>query len=767
MKRAPLLLALLLTTPAAAAETWLRVEAPSSNLRAQLPARAIDYGSFVWMPEAGAPPGPLGAQVQRSVDPFDLSIDGVRVDPAAAASSSDPWRRGAAHAGPDFRLVQLNGPPRAADLDALRAANVRPVRYLAPFTYIVWATQAEVAGLAARNAAVRWSGDFLPAQRVPAPSRDLDAGPTRAMALIDAASADATIAALAPARLVERTPLTPDLTLVELELAGSSYLAAANVAGVYTLQRIEGGGGPRGEMSNQSVVGGHDAGNLVFPGYADWLAAAGLSGAGVKVSIVDGGIRTTHTDLIGNMVACTGVEGSCATASDNHGTHVAGAVAGSGISGVRDSAQFLRGQGVAPDASLIQQRYAPFLGAGPGSMIANGMLRIYKDAAVSGAQLANNSWGPTGTPQGYDIPTMQVDMIARDANPALAGSQPVLTVWSIMNGNGDRNTGICAPSSLGSPDEAKNLFAVGSTRMQTSGGAQITQIFDVSANSAHGPACDGRQVPHVVAPGCSTDSTSSAGDSSFTTMCGTSMASPVVSGASALYWQRHRAIHGRDPSPALVKAMFTAAAKNLTGFLDADGRVMPQRPNRFAGWGRLDLDAVINPGVDVWLHDQELVLAGTGATFDVDVEVDDPAKPIRIMLAWTDAPGPGTGGTTPAWTNDLDLNVTLGAQSWRGNVFDAASGWSATGGSADGKNNLEGVFLSPEQHAGGAFSINVLAANIAADALNPWVPVSPRQDFALVCYNCRASTVLPERLFSDGFDGAAPIDELFADGFEG
>ena len=280
------------------------------------------------------------------------------------------------------------------------------------------------------------------------------------------------------------------------------------------------------------------------------------------------------------------------------------------------------------------------------------------------------------------------------------------------------------------------------------------------------PACDGRLLPHIVAPGCSTDSTGSASDSSFALLCGTSMASPVVSGASALYWQRYRSLHGRDPSPALIKAVFTAAAKNLTGFLDADGGVMPQRPNRYSGWGRLDLNAVINPGVDVWLFDQDLVLPATGSTWVVDLQADDPAQPVRIMLSWTDAPGPGTGGTTPSWTNDLDLNVGVGVESFRGNVFDPSSGWSATGGSADAKNNLEGVFLSPTQHAGGSFSINVLAATIAADALNPWTPTTPRQDFAIVCYNCKPSAGLPDALFADGFDRASPIDELFADGFE-
>jgi serine protease AprX len=766
MRFALVLLVLLLDNPAAA-DTWLRVEQPSNEFRRQLPAGAIDYGGFVWLPEALAPEGRLGAQVLRFERPFDLLIDGVRSDPLVSrAASADPWAQAAPAAGPDFRLVQLFGPPRAEDLAALRAANVRPVRYLAPFSYIVWASEAELAALQSRSAGVRWSGPLLPAQRVPPQSRDLPAASAHAMALVDAGSAEQVLAALTDlgAAPVSRSSLTPDLSLLELDIRGDVFLPAAQIPGLYTLQHIDGGAGPRGEMSNQSVVGGYVDGN-VFPGYIDWLNPTGLSGAGIKVSIVDGGFRSSHTDLATNIAPCLGVEGSCVTANDNHGTHVAGAVAGSGASEVRDSAGYLRGQGMAPGAKLIQQRYGPFLGAGPGSMIADGMLRIYKDTAVSGAQIANNSWGPTGVPQGYDIPTMQVDMIVRDANPSAPGNQQVLPVWSIMNGNGDRNTGICAPSSLGSPDEAKNLFSIGSTTLQGAGGGQIIGIFNVSANSAHGQACDGRQVPHLVAPGCSTDSTYGSGDNNYGLLCGTSMASPVVSGASALFWQGYRTSHGRDPSPALVKAAFTAVATNLTGFLDADGRAMPQRPNRFSGWGRLDVDAAIKPGVAVWYYDQDTVLNASGETWAAEINVDDPAKPVSIMLSWTDAPGPGSGGTTPSWTNDLDLTVIVGNQNFRGNAFNASTGFSVTGGGADGKNNLEGVMLSPAQHAGGSVVVQVLGAVIAADALNPWLPLSPRQDFAIACYNCILSAT-PSAIFADGFDGAGQIDAVFANGFE-
>lgn len=764
MKRILACLSALISTAPAAAEDWLRIDQPDAALRANLPPRAIDYGGFVWMPASAGRSLPPGTVALSLTDPHRMSIDGMRIDPLAGLpASSDPWLQPSPLAGPDFRLVQLHGPPRAEDLDELRAAGVRPVRYLAPFSYIVWASAAQLETLRGRSGSVRWAGALLPAQRVPAQSRSLDPAPVRAMALIDAASADGVVGALAAigARDIRQHDFTPDLRLLDLDLAGAALLSAARTPGVYTMQRKPTDGGPRSEMSNQAIVGNYNGSQIVFPGYQAWLTPTGVTGAGVVVSIVDGGIRTTHVDLAAAIVPCSGSNGSCLSFADNHGSHVAGAVAGRGSSGVLDAGGFLRGQGVAPGASLVQQRYGPFLqSGGPGGMVADGMLSIYRDSVASGAQLANNSWGPGSTPQGYDIPTMQVDMIARDGDSTVAGNQPILTVWSVMNGNGDRISGPCAPSSLGSPDEAKNLFAVGSTRL-LSGSAQAGALFDVSANSAHGPACDGRIVPHIVAPGCSTDSTLGNGDSSFGTLCGTSMAAPLVSGASALYWERHRNIHHRDPSPALVKAIFTAVASNLTGRLDADGNVMPQRPNRFAGWGRIDLDAVINPAVNVWLHDQETLLASSGADYNVSLEVDDPAQPVRIMLAWTDAPGPGTGGTTPSWTNDLDLSASVGAASWRGNVIDPVSGFSAEDGSADSRNNLEGIFLSPSQHAGSAISLRVLAATIAADALSPHAPNTPRQDFALVCYNCRAPV---DALFDDGFESVA--DGLFADGFE-
>ena len=737
-------------SPSSAEERWAKVHQPNAELRQSLPAEAIDYGSFIWMPESALAGRQVSGRIQFQATAFEMTVGEQKIDPLAGFPNSE-WYESANHTQGDFRLVQFRGPIKTEWLDELRASGIQPVQYLHPYSYIVWSEAGQLnAGRSLSS--VRWTGEFVPAMRVPLQSQRTTETHKHSMALVHASTYAQTVNTLRQAGIEVQInrPLNSKFHMLQLVAAPEQYLDIARIAGIYTIQQIGQDAGPRGEMSNQSVVGGYDEFNAIFPGYLDWLNPTGLDGSGVIVGIVDGGVRETHQDLVDNMVDCLGTNGSCASTNDGHGTHVAGAVAGTGISGVTDSNGFLRGQGVAPGASLVEQLYPPFLGGGPGGMAVNGMIDIFRDSADSFAVLTNNSWGPTGSPQGYDIPTMQIDMITRDADPNTEGQQAVLPVWSIMNGNGDRNFGICQPSSLGSPDEAKNLFAVGSTVLQTGGGAQINDIFSISDNSAHGQACDGRQVPHIVAPGCTTNSTEGGNNFAYGFRCGTSMASPVVSGSVALFFEQYRNQFGIDPSPALVKARFTPVAMDLIGNTDANGRILDHRPDRMQGWGRLDLDAVINPSVPVQFIDQTVLFENTGENWQQVWVPANAEEPVRLMLSWTDAPGPGTGGTTPAWVNNLDLIVSIGDKIYYGNnisdglfrdefetpLINQIGGFSEANGAPDEINNLEGVMLSPEQHQGSAINIEVLATNLAGDGLDPWTPGDPRQDFALVCYNC-------------------------------
>ena len=738
-----------------ASQAWVRVMQPHTGPPAALPPGAIDYGRFVWMPETALSAQFEGDDAKRFPNPFEMVVGAFVRDPLSDPPDIGAWYEPAGISGPDFCIVQFRGPIKPEWLTGLRRAGIEPVQYIHPFSYVVWADERSLAAGRSQSP-VRWAGDFVPAMRARAPNApprtQLDPGATlqkesaaavHAMALIfepALAQAMADIAK-AGAGIVSRAPLDNRFHVVELRLQPDHFLELARIPGVYTVQQITRDAGVRGEVSNQSIVGGYNESFNIVPGYIDWLNPTGLDGAGITVGIVDSGVRATHQDLVDNMVDCIGDQGSCTAGDSNHGTHVAGAVGGSGMSGASDVRGFLRGQGVAPAVSLVEQNFQPFLsGSDSGSMVPDGMLAIFRDSATSGAQLTNNSWGPSGTPQGYNIPTMQVDMIVRDADPETPGRQELLPVWSVMNGNGDGFQD-CSPSSLGAPDEAKNLFAVGSTRLQNSDGSQRLDIFSISSNSAHGPACDGRLVPHIVAPGCYTDSTVAGNDAAYSSaFCGTSMASPVVSGAVSLFMQRYLADIGALPSPALVKAVFTAAAMDLVGNVDADGNTLEHRPDRKQGWGRIDLDAVINPENRLETVDQTKVFHTTGESWTWIFTPEDPDAPMRIMLAWTDAPGPGTGGTNPAWVNDLDLIATAdGGEGYYGNNINPASGLSESGSVRDYKNNLEGVMLSAEQHSGQPVGIEVLAANLAADALDPWDPEPgvTRQDFALACFNCR------------------------------
>ena len=117
----------------------------------------------------------------------------------------------------------------------------------------------------------------------------------------------------------------------------------------------------------------------------------------------------------------------------------------------------------------------------------------------------------------------------------------------------------------------------------------------------------------------------------------------------------------------------------------------------------------------------------------------DIAQPMRITLAWSDAPG--AAGANPALVNDLDLSVSQGAATYLGNVF--SGGWSTTGGAADELNNLENVYIqSPGSEA---VTILVSATAIAGDGV-PLSGDATDQDFALVCTNCVFD------LFRDGFE---------------
>lgn len=686
----------------------------SGNVQARFQA---DYGSFRWVIANETDLLPVAGHYFP--DPFTLRLGERTFDINTPPNLPTAWAMPVAD-GPDLYLVQFMGPTQAAWLAALEATDLRVVQYIPPFTYVVWGTPFNVNGVKSWEF-VHGVAPFAPAYRVPVAAQADTATEKRAMRVLiyRGAGEDSVLTQLALFQVgaISSAILNDIWRSALVNLTAAELPQAARIPGVYAIQPIPRDGGARGEMSNQVNANHIDAANRAFPGYAAWLQLVGVNGHDVIIANVDSGLDQTHPDLAARMRPCNGL--TCGgDAYSGHGTHTAGIMAADGSAGVVDGFGFGRGLGVAPGAGLVEQKYDPFYYTLP-----DGMLRLMKESYINGARVSGNSWGPAGTARGYDSDTLQVDIGVRDADPTTPGNQAINYILSIMNGYG----GI---SSQGTPDEAKNIFSVGATVMQAGSGAQLLNIDDLGHSSAHGPALDGRFLPMLVAPGCYVDSTFTA--HSYTLMCGTSMASPQVSGSVTLFINYYNQRFGIDPSPALVKAAFLPVAHDLTGHLDADDDVLGHPVDSRQGWGRLNLAAVIDPAQPVLYFDNPALLDNTGDEWQTTLYPADAAVPLRLMLAWSDAPGHGLGGSTPAWNNDLDILARRGSADYAGNAFEA-DGWSQAGGSADYRNNTEGIFLPPSAEP---VTIIVRASNLTSDGV-PGHGNNTDQDFALVCVNCR------------------------------
>src|ERR1051325_7017826 len=147
-------------------------------------------------------------------------------------------------------------------------------------------------------------------------------------------------------------------------------------------------------------------------------------------------------------------------------------------------------------------------------------------------------------------------------------------------------------------------------------------------------------------------------------------------------------------SPAMTKAFLMNSARYLTGSGANDSLWSNNQ-----GMGEVNLGTAFD-GVARSMHDQIFAekFTATGQARTYNGIVTDPSKPFRVTVAWTDAPGNTSGA---AYNNDLDLVVTVGGNTYKGNVF--AGAFSTTGGMADPRNNVESVFLPAG--AAGSFAV--------------------------------------------------------------
>ena len=382
-----------------------------------------------------------------------------------------------------------------------------------------------------------------------------------------------------------------------------------------------------------------------------------LNGKGVTIGIGDDADISTHADFTGRLIMRTP-----ALPSD-HGTHVAGTIAGAGIVNPKY-------RGMASRATVINQYFS--------DVITNASVYVTDNNMV----LSNNSYytGQSLCPgEGeYDVLSNYIDQQAK-TYPAL--------LHNVAAGNDGSLNCLNFPVSFGTIKSgwqcAKNVLTVG---------AMNVQDYSIAYFSSRGPVADGRIKPEITANGWAVASTTT--NNNYGINYGTSMACPAVTGALALLYERYKQLNtGVNPSSALIKAVVCNTAEDL-------GNI---GPDYTFGFGMLNARRAVQ-AIESNHYFTSAIDNGNSKVQTITIPAN--TKRLKVMLYWTDVAAASNAAI--ALVNDLDLTVKepssllhrpLVLNSAPANVNDVATE------GADHINNIEQVVI--ENPTAGNYTINV------------------------------------------------------------
>ncbi|QTD98358.1 S8 family serine peptidase [Streptomyces cyanogenus] len=267
---------------------------------------------------------------------------------------------------------------------------------------------------------------------------------------------------------------------------------------------------------------------------------AGLTGKGVTVAVLDTGADLGHPDLADRVSTSRSfVDGEEVADRNGHGTHVTSTVGGSGAASGGTE------KGVAPGADLAVGKVLSDQGSGSESQIIAGMEWAARDVH---AQIVSMSLGSTEPSDGTDPMAQAVNTLSAETG----------ALFVVSAGN----TG--APSSIGSPGAADAALTVGA----------VDSADRAAPFGSTGPRYgDNALKPDLAAPGVDILAARSRlvpGTGSYTSMSGTSMATPQVAGVAALLAEQHPDWTGARLKDAL---MSTSRQLDASAYRLGAGRV--------------------------------------------------------------------------------------------------------------------------------------------------------------------------------------------------
>ncbi len=346
-----------------------------------------------------------------------------------------------------------------------------------------------------------------------------------------------------------------------------------------------------------------------------------LKGRDIKVGIWEIGGVESHKDFADRLTIVDPV------ITTNHATHVAGTI---GSNGEADA----RALGMAPKAQLYAYDYK------------NDSIEI-KEAAENGLHLSNHSygsivgwnWSSDGTWKKYSEEGFgKYSLVAREWDDIVYKTDLVM----FKSAGNDRNDG---PGNCPGGDNcdgpydsiphkgiAKNVITIGS----------LNDWDQMTNYSGFGPSDDGRVKPDLCANGQGVYS--SITNNAYAKKSGTSIASAVAAGGTALLMQYYIEQMETPPSASMVKSLLIHGAKQLPEYGPG--------PSYATGYGLINIKKSIQL-IKIRAFKTGQIEENQSVIFDVDVIANKPQ--LKVTLVWTDPPGYPTA--TQALVNDLNLKL--------------------------------------------------------------------------------------------------------------
>jgi len=463
--------------------------------------------------------------------------------------------------------------------------------------------------------------------------------------------------------------------------------------------------------TNNIIAAGTTRTTKVYSGGGLGLALNGSGIAAGKVALWDSdAVLASHAEFAGGRIEVRDKTTSTAV----HSTHVAGTMMASGINAIARGMAF-----ALPKLYVFNfDNDTPEMSANAATLLISN--HSYGTAAgwSQNTSVTPERWEFLGAPGEnedykfgyYDTESSEWDKICYNApyylpvksagNSRIVNGPAVGEVFyrfnasRVMANAGPRPAGISSNDgydNISTYGNAKNILTVGAINPLGSGPYTAANIR-LTAFSSWGPTDDGRIKPDLVADGVRVLSTSNAGNNSYTTLSGTSMSTPNVSGSlillQELYSQKNANSFMRA---ATLKALAIGTATDAG---TADG------PDYSYGWGLLNMEAaaqaILDNGTKAKIA-ENILSQGDQQFFEVTAAG---TAPLKGTICWTDPEAVaissvnGLNNKTPRLINDLDLRAVQNQESYNPWVLDPANPSAAAGKGDNTRDNVEQVLIS-------------------------------------------------------------------------